>query len=848
MLGVAVFILLALFSYDPRDLPTWALGNPMDTMNDPPVNFIGRAGALAAFYSLMVWGVAIYLLPFSLTWFGVCRVASGQGTTFRHWSGVVLILLSGAAMVDVWSGETGHQEVSPFGNGGAFGRLLGGRIFSNLFGHVGSLMVLGVIYTVGLIFVTGMHPIAVFRNLRTELPAFFRDLIRRWRERPRPVPAPVIDIAATTLDDAAEGKRRRSKVPTPSAIGASTATTPPAPETFTTPELGLTFEPQIIDSSSPKPVAKDDNRPSLSEVWTKKRAQKIEQSGPAPMGSLTDRYRDYTLPTLDLLQWPDASLVAPANPEELKEMQDIIVRTLDSFGIKVTKGDITRGPAITRYEVRPVEGLRVSRIATLDADLARATKAERINILAPIPGKDTVGVEIANRNKVVVPVRELLEDDAFQNPKAKLPLALGKDVYGKTIIADLAAMPHLLVAGATGSGKSVCINTIITSLICRFAPDELRFIMIDPKVVEMQTYAELPHLALPVVTDPKKALLALRWVVREMETRYQVFAAEGCRNFETFNNRNRKKTSDTRNVKNAAAAAKAGIVSTGGATSMSPEELAAIAGLGDVQQTVTATLDKAEDTETLLVDTNGDWAGDSEPPPPASSRSQELVIPDSMPYIVVIIDELADLMQTAPADIEVAIARITQMARAAGIHLIVATQTPRADVITGVIKANVPSRIAFQVASALDSRVILDRKGAEKLVGKGDMLYLPPGTANLVRSQGALVTDEEIHALVGHCVSQGRPVFDTGEKSIGSMSMGFGDEDEEEEVSDEDERVLEKCLEVISQEKKASTSLLQRRLGLGYTRAARMMDILEDRGIIGPGEGAKPREILVQLD
>ena len=572
-----------------------------------------------------------------------------------------------------------------------------------------------------------------------------------------------------------------------------------------------------------------------------RRSGRKKSSSPAPLRwAASPTVSVYRLPTLDLLQWPEPSLVAPADPEELKEMQETIVRTLSSFGISVTKGDITRGPAITRYEVRPVDGLRVSRIATLDADIARATKAERINILAPIPGKDTVGIEIANRNKVVVPVRELLEDDAFQNPKAKLPLALGKDVYGKTIIADLAAMPHLLVAGATGSGKSVCINTIITSLICRFAPDELRFIMIDPKVVEMQTYAELPHLALPVVTDPKKALLALRWVVREMETRYQVFAAEGCRNFETFNNRNRKKTSDTRSAKNGA-----GVVSTGGTTAMGPEEMAAIAGIGDVQQTVTASLEKADDRETHLVDANGDWAGDSAPPPP---RSQELIIPDTMPYIVVIIDELADLMQTAPADIEVAIARITQMARAAGIHLIVATQTPRADVITGVIKANVPSRIAFQVASALDSRVILDRKGAEKLVGKGDMLYLPPGTANLVRSQGALVTDDEIHALVGHCVSQGRPVFDTGDKKMGGMSSGFGDDEDEEEVSSEDEKVLEKCLEVISQEKKASTSLLQRRLGLGYTRAARMMDILEDRGIIGPGEGAKPREILVHLD
>ncbi|MDB6075620.1 MAG: spoIIIE, partial [Verrucomicrobiaceae bacterium] len=372
MLGLAIFFLLALFSYDPHDLPSWAMGNPTDMQNDPPANFIGRTGAFGAFVSLMAVGIASYLVPFSLTWFGVCRVASGQVTTMRHWLGMVMIVITGAALVDVWTGELSHQDVSPFGSGGAIGRLIGGRVFSNLFGHAGSLMVLGSIYSVGLIFVTGMHPIAVMRAARREIPLMISAMIKSWREKPVPVP----EQAATPLEDPAETRRRsRAKLPTPSAIGASTATEPPSPETFTAQDLPLTFEPKIIDSSSPKPLLKDDNRPSLSDVWTKKRAQKIEQSGPAPMGSLTDRYRDYTLPTLDLLQWPDPSLVAPADPLELMEMQETIVRTLDSFGIKVTKGDITRGPAITRYEVRPVDGLRVSRIATLDADLARATKA-----------------------------------------------------------------------------------------------------------------------------------------------------------------------------------------------------------------------------------------------------------------------------------------------------------------------------------------------------------------------------------------------------------------------------------------------------------------------------------------
>jgi S-DNA-T family DNA segregation ATPase FtsK/SpoIIIE len=851
MLLVSVLYFLALFSYDAHDLPAWVPGCPTDKVNSDPANFIGTTGAIAAFYSFMVMGMATYALPFSLTWFGVCKIASHTHISNRHWMGVLLVLLSGAALLDIigW-GAADMAMRSPLGSGGAVGHLLGGRLAFNLFGPIGSMIVLGIVYGFGLIFVSGMHPAQVIASAREEIPEMVAWV---WAKLFTRSEAPN-ELDPVEMPSPA-GTKKAARVK-PSSIGCSTATEPPPAEIFTAQDLPLTFEPKIIDSSAPKLPSKDDNKPALADVWAKKRAAKIEQTGPAPMGSLTERYKDYKLPSLDLLNWPDPALVQPADPEELKETQETIVRALASFGISVSKGDITRGPAITRFEVRPVDGLRVSRIAQLDADLARATKAERINILAPIPGKDTVGIEIANKNKVVVPIRELLEDEIFQNGKAKLPIALGKDVYGKTIIADLASMPHLLVAGATGSGKSVCINSIITSLICRFAPDELRFIMIDPKVVEMQTYAKLPHLALPVVTDPKKALLALRWVVREMETRYQIFASEACRNFDTFNSRNRKRADDKRNALNGP---RPGAVGAAMATPIILEPTAADADLAmpadaqvdRLQVSLSGPLgdEESENNTESLIDHNGDWAGDSLPPD-KPHRSQELIIPDTMPYIVVIIDELADLMQTAPADIEVAIARITQMARAAGIHLIVATQTPRADVITGVIKANVPSRIAFQVASSLDSRVILDRKGAEKLVGKGDMLYLPPGTANLVRSQGAFLTDDEIHALVEHCVSQGSAVFDTGnEKLGGASSMSFGDdEDEEEEVNPEDERILEKCLEVIRQEKKASTSLLQRRLGLGYTRAARMMDILEDRGIIGPGEGAKPRDILVQMD
>ncbi|WP_395742423.1 DNA translocase FtsK [Prosthecobacter sp.] len=842
LLMVAAMLLLALVSYDPRDMPSWSFLALSESSGEQAHNFVGRVGALAAGHMLWLMGYAAYLLPFSMTWFGVCKLHSKIKITRAAWLGVAVMIISGAALLQVQNLLSERDHFTPLGGAGGLGYVIGGTLLKNLLGKAGATLVLGTVYMAGLFLVTGQHPLTVIHNIRMEL--------TRWkmeREAQRLAEEKLAEEAANTipgtLTPVPTELRRKKK---DKGAGAGTelrGDTPAAPATNL--ELPLQFDPpapKIIDSSVSRPHEDNSDKPKLAEVWEKKRAQKIEQAPHGSLGNLTKLFKDYKLPSMELLKWPEDTGRAPTNKNELLAIQATIVKALASFGITVEPGDITRGPAITRYEVRPVDGLRVSRIANLDADIARATRAERINILAPIPGKDTVGIELANSEKTIVPLRELLEDDVFVNGKSKLPVALGKDVYGKTIIGDLAVMPHLLVAGATGSGKSVCINSIVTSLICRFAPDELRFIMIDPKVVEMQSYEELPHLALPVVTDPKKALLALRWVVKEMENRYQIFAQEGCRNFEAFNNRNRKRKAEAdaaRAAKQAAAPqTKAGVDDAAVSAAFAKEAAE------EAAAPKTAEIDTVDGENSDLRDASGTWLGDSQAPPP---RRQEVVIPDTMPYIVVIVDELADLMQTAPADIEVAIARITQMARAAGIHLIVATQTPRADVITGVIKANIPTRIAFQVSSALDSRVILDRKGAENLVGKGDMLYVPPGGAQPVRSQGALVTDDEIHALVEHCVAQGKPVFDV---KVDDESGEFGGEDDmgEDGVSSEELECLEKCLEVIRQEKKASTSLLQRRLRLGYGKAARMIDILEDRGIIGPGEGAKPREILVQMD
>jgi len=562
-------------------------------------------------------------------------------------------------------------------------------------------------------------------------------------------------------------------------------------------ELANRPKPKVVDTTAlPEEPARKKPKPSLAEL-------RGNGEKPKPHPSLTSKSWDaenYTLPGIDLLDAHDTEGRTAADPAELERVQQILIETLGQFGIAVAPGDITKGPTITRYEVYPAKGVRVDKIVSLERDLARATRAERINILAPIPGKDTVGIELANPRKVTVTLRELMQSTDWEEAKSKsrIPLALGKDVYGKTIIADLAQMPHLLVAGTTGSGKSVCINALISSMLLRFTPEELRFIMIDPKVVEMQVYNSLPHLAFPVVVDPKKVLLALRWLIDEMERRYKLFARVGVRNIISFNGRPAKKTQKELDED----------ANNGGRS-------ASDAGLAETRPS----------TEIKV------------------PRDDELVIPDKIPYIVVIIDELADLMQTAPADVESAIARITQMARAAGIHIIVATQTPRADVITGVIKANIPSRIAFQVASKIDSRVILDENGADRLLGQGDMLYLPPSTSRLIRAQGVLVTDEEIRRLVEFVSAQAPPAFDAAmHERLQAASVAT------DEVTDEDEELVEKCLEIIRQEKRASTSLLQRRLRLGYTRAARIVDILEQRGILGPGEGAKPREILVDLD
>lgn len=776
------YLFVALLTYSAGDVPSWArLIYTKSSASPVSHNLGGLVGTLLAGHVLFLFGAAGYLLAVGLVGYGLAKwfVPHYSLKDKAGWGVVMLLLATCLFQIQPWALQSWKKVIGIAGPGGWIGVNLGENAIRKPFGTA-SVVLLIIIYLMSLVFAISSHP---FRDMHSVWKSFLG-----WIEARRQARLQRLDHDRRIEEEGRRLEQRKQKLE--KKLKKSTSEPlqkiePPLPD----------IEPEIIDATAPLPASK---KPKLSDVHQGK-------TGTFPPGLKDVHLENYTLPGLDLLEPPDEEGRTPLDRDELLKIQGLIIETLQQFGIKTTPGTITKGPTITRYELYPDVGVRVDKIVSLERDIARATRAERINTLAPIPGKDTVGIEIANSKKVKVTLHELFEKDAWRETSARLPLALGMDVYGHTIIGDLAKMPHCLVAGTTGSGKSVCINSIIASLLFRYSPEHLRFIMIDPKVVEMQIYNKLPHLITPVVTDPKKVLLALRWLVDEMELRYRIFAKCGVKNIAAFNERPLPKSQ----------------------AELDTEESAEV----------------PESSAEVAEDLPDEESPDEEPPPIRVPRSEELIVPDRMPFIVMIIDELADLMQTAPADVESAIARITQMARAAGIHMIVATQTPRADVVTGIIKANIPSRIAFQVASKIDSRVILDENGAEKLLGQGDMLYLPPGTSKYTRAQGVLVTEEEIHRIVEFVANQAEPKFDPGiHDKMTSPTMS------EEDVSDADEELVTKCLEIIRQENRASTSMLQRRLKLGYTRAARVMDILEQRGIVGPKDGAKDRDILVDLN
>jgi len=509
---------------------------------------------------------------------------------------------------------------------------------------------------------------------------------------------------------------------------------------------------------------------------------------------------DYVFPEIKMLNEPaDASKVAP---EDFRKRAADLIETLKQFKVDCVPVDpangvdvgIQQGPSITRYEIKPAPGVRVEKISNLSNNIAMNLEAEAVRILAPVPGKGTVGIEIPNKSRKDVLLREIIESKAWAEAAMELPVVLGVDsVTNKPVIQDLAKMPHALIAGATGQGKSVCINAIIVSLLYRCTPQDLRFIMVDPKVVELQIYNNLPHLLIPVETDPKRVPAALKWLIAEMSQRYKIFAKCGVKNITGFNAKIAKEAGAPKQEELA----------------LSPEEQAA------ATEAAEAVIDDGVRVQT-----------------------------EKLPYIVCIIDEMADLMMVAAQDIETSVARIAQLARAAGIHLVLATQRPSTDVITGLIKANLPTRIGFKVSSQIDSRTILDRGGAETLVGRGDMLFVPPGSATLNRVQGAFVGEQEVAAIVEFLAEKnGKPEF--AQDVIKAIKDGAEGGEEGEEGEEGEDPLVAQSWAIIKETRRASVSMLQRRLKLGYNRAARIMDILHDKGYVGPENGSSPREILV---
>ncbi len=549
----------------------------------------------------------------------------------------------------------------------------------------------------------------------------------------------------------------------------------------------------------------------------------------------------FTPPPLEVLDFdrPERSAL---DKEVFLSTAEKLRAKLADFGIVGEVVEIRPGPVVTMYEFLPGPGIKVSKIASLADDLAMAMEAMRVRIVAPIPGKGVVGIEVPNRDRETVFLKEIVEQDVFQRSSSKLTMALGKDIEGMPYVLDLAKAPHVLAAGTTGSGKSVAVNSMVMSILLKATPEEVRFIMVDPKMLELSVYEGIPHLLLPVVTDPKKAALALRWAVEEMERRYQLLSEAGVRNIAGYNKLVESAKGDARVLlerkREAPKPKKASLLVVDVGEGESEEEALARAKEED-SLGVPSPLAAAEDPRTRLED-ELDVTTEAEKVagPAPEEKPREL---KKLPFIVVIIDELADLMMVASREVETYIARLAQMARAAGIHLLVATQRPSTDVVTGVIKANFPTRVSFMLRTKPDSMTILGTVGAEALLGMGDMLIMPPTSANLVRVHGAFVSEQEIKRAVDHLKAQGKPVYD--ESILRAREEDLADTGADDELSDE---LYDQALAVVSEMRQVSISMLQRKMRIGYNRAARMIERMERDGVVGPADGAKPREVLLR--
>jgi DNA segregation ATPase FtsK/SpoIIIE, S-DNA-T family len=584
-------------------------------------------------------------------------------------------------------------------------------------------------------------------------------------------------------------------------------------------------------ASAPEPLPAAKPEIVVSQAM-QERAKKKKEKKEAPDFAFTKAGDVFRLPSLALLDVHEEKAKA-VDAGSLTRTAEVIVATLRQHGVDGTIRHIRPGPVVTLYEFSPVAGVKLARIENLDKELTMALSAIRIRIIAPIPGKGVVGIEVPNRDRATVYLRDILESESFAHAGGFLPLGLGKNIEGVPYCVDLQRMPHLLIAGTTGSGKSVGLNTMILSLLYRQTPAEVRMIMVDPKMTELSAYEDVPHLLLPVVTDPQKAARALQWAVDEMERRTQILADTGSKDLKSYNHKVEKLRAEGRTFEDKDALVPARKLVVVDVTAGETEEEAAARAAREAAA-------QAEPAREGAPAPSPEFEDPTAPPPadPVAARDEKR-LPQKLPYIVVVIDELADLMMTAPREVEISLARLAQKARATGIHLIVATQRPSTDVVTGMIKNNFPARISFRLASRHDSQTIINGPGAETLLGDGDMLVLT-ATHPVTRVQGAFVSEEELHRVVGFLKEQGRPVYD--ENILKARDGGErGAQD-----ADDDDPVYDQAIELVSRMEEVSVSKLQREMRLGYNKAAKIIERMEREGIVGPANGVKPRQVLIR--
>jgi DNA segregation ATPase FtsK/SpoIIIE, S-DNA-T family len=754
VVGVALFAaaliwLIALATYDPND-PAWFFSSGTNAI---PVNFAGRVGAFLGELSFQILGYASYLIPATVAVAGWhyfwCRAVDAVYTKLV---GALMLFGCGSALLHL---TIGRVDFGPraFRAGGYLGEWLGG-FMSEYLSRTGSVIVIMALMVAAVILATqfsfGRLFSAVFALVETGA-AQGTDAFKLWREERRKV------------------KQRREvmvKYGKKEAAAAAAADKSEKPSKGDKPEAPARPEPVVArekTSSLEDPVRAPGS--AAPPVVHKKPITKtpVAPSLPLPEPERVERrLGTFTLPPVSLLDAPKAE--TKIDERELMDAARLLEEKCREFNVEGSVVQIHPGPVVTTFELKPDAGVKYSKVTGLSDDLCLAMQAESV-LIDRIPGKATVGIQIPNPNREAISLRELLESDSYTRSASKLAFALGKTIHGEPYIADLATMPHLLIAGSTGQGKSVGLNAMLTGILYRATPDDVRMIMIDPKRLELGMYEDIPHLMTPVVVEPKKAANALRWAVREMEERYKTLAASGVRNIEQFN----------RNIR--------AMLESGEA----PKE-----------------------------------GGPTRP----------------LPFIVVVVDELADLMMVAGNEVEESICRLAQMARAVGIHLILATQRPSVDVITGLIKANLPSRISFRVSSKIDSRTILDSNGAEQLLGKGDMLFLPPASSRHIRLHGPYISEQESARVASFLRKQGKPVYDETITEEEEKSGPKGVEYEKDELYDEAARI-------VVQTGQASISYLQRKMRIGFSRAARLVDMMEAEGLVSPGSGGKPREVLV---